>query len=98
MARIGVAVIGAGFMGGVHAEALRRAGCEVVGVLGVSDAETTKFAAALGGVKAYRSMKELLDDKAVESVHVGTRTSCTSRWRRRPSRRASTSCARSRWP
>jgi len=72
MARIGVAVIGAGFMGGVHAEALRRAGCEVVGVLGVSDAESTKFAAAIGAPKAYRSLPELLDDKAVESVHVGT--------------------------
>ena len=65
MARIGVAVVGAGFMGGVHAEALRRAGCEVVGVLGVSDAESTKFAEAIGAPKAYRSLKELLDDKAV---------------------------------
>ncbi|HSD27196.1 MAG TPA: Gfo/Idh/MocA family oxidoreductase [Vicinamibacteria bacterium] len=72
MARIGVAVVGAGFMGGVHAEALRRAGCEVVGVLGVSDAESTRFASAIGAPKAYRSMKELLDDRAVESVHVGT--------------------------
>ena len=57
MARIGVAVVGAGFMGGVHAEALRRAGCEVVGVLGVSDAESTKFAAAIGAPKAYRSLE-----------------------------------------
>jgi len=72
MARIGVAVIGAGFMGGVHAEALRRAGCDVVGVLGVSDAESTKFAAAIGAPKAYRSLRELLDDRAVGSVHVGT--------------------------
>ncbi|HYN04147.1 MAG TPA: Gfo/Idh/MocA family oxidoreductase, partial [Vicinamibacteria bacterium] len=72
MARIGVAVIGAGFMGGVHAEALRRAGCEVVGVLGVSDAESGKFAEAIGAPKAYRSLKELLEDKTVESVHIGT--------------------------
>ena len=72
MARIGVAVVGAGFIGGVHAEALRRAGCEVVGVLGVSDAESTKFAEAIGAPKAYGSLKELLDDKAVESVHIGT--------------------------
>ena len=72
MARIGVAIVGAGFMGGVHAEALRRAGCEVVGVLGVSDAESTKFASAIGAPKAYRSMRELLDDQAVESVHIGT--------------------------
>jgi predicted dehydrogenase len=72
MARIGVAVVGAGFMGGVHSEALRRAGCDVVGVLGVSEAETTRFADALGGVKAYRSLGELLADGAVQSVHIGT--------------------------
>ncbi len=64
MARIGVAVIGAGFMGGVHTEALRRAGCDVVGVLGVSDAESQKFAAAAGVPKAYGSLAELLDDPA----------------------------------
>jgi predicted dehydrogenase len=72
MARIGVAVIGAGFMGGVHTEALRRAGCEVVGVLGVDEAESTKFAAAAGVPKAYRSLDELLADAAVQSVHIGT--------------------------
>jgi predicted dehydrogenase len=71
MARVGVAVVGAGFMGGVHAEALRRAGCEVVGVLGVSDAETTRFASGVGA-KAYRSLKELLADPAVSSVHIAT--------------------------
>jgi predicted dehydrogenase len=47
MARIGVAVVGRGSWADAL-EALRRAGCEVVGVLGVSDAESTKFAAALG--------------------------------------------------
>ena len=64
MTRIGVAVVGAGFMGGVHVEALRRAGCEVVGVLGVSDAETLTFAAATGAPKGYRSLRELLADRA----------------------------------
>ncbi len=72
MPRIGVAVIGAGFMGGVHAEALRRAGCEVAGVLGVSPAETERFAAALGVPRGYRSLAELLADPAVQSVHVAT--------------------------
>ncbi len=72
MARIGVAVVGAGFMGGVHVEALRRAGCEVVGVLGVSEAETLKFATATGVPKGYRSLRELLADRAVQSVHVAT--------------------------
>jgi predicted dehydrogenase len=72
MARIGVAVVGAGFMGGVHSEALRRAGCDVVGVLGVDDAESTRFAAAAGAPKAYRSLQELLADTAAQSVHLAT--------------------------
>src|SRR5512140_2127030 len=71
MARIGVAVIGAGFMGGVHAEALRRAGCELVGVLGVDEAESTRFAAAVDA-RAFRSLEELLAEAAVASVHVAT--------------------------
>jgi predicted dehydrogenase len=72
MARIGVAVVGAGFMGGVHVEALRRAGCEVVGVLGVSEAETLKFVAATGAPKGYGSLRELLADRAARSVHIAT--------------------------
>ena len=71
MSRIGVAVVGAGFMGGVHSEALRRAGCDIVGVLGVSDAETSKFSAAVG-TKGYASLEALLADPAVQSVHVTT--------------------------
>jgi predicted dehydrogenase len=72
MARTGVALIGAGFMGGVHTEALRRAGCDVVGVLGVDQAESGGFAAAAGIARAYRSLDELLGDADVQSVHVAT--------------------------
>jgi predicted dehydrogenase len=71
MARIGVGVVGAGFMGAVHAEALRRAGCDVVGVLGVSEAETSKFAGSIGA-RGYSSFAELLGDPAAQSVHVAT--------------------------
>jgi predicted dehydrogenase len=71
MSRIGVAVVGAGFMGGVHAEALRRAGCAVVGVLGVSEAETTRFAQTVGA-RGYGSFEDLLADPAAQSVHVAT--------------------------
>jgi predicted dehydrogenase len=70
--RIGVAVVGAGFMGGVHAEALRRVGCELAGVLGASEAETLRFAAAAGAPKGYGSLGELLADRAVQSVHIAT--------------------------
>ena len=90
MARIGVAVVGAGFMGGVHAEALRRAGCEVVGVLGVSDAESTKFASVIGAPKAYRSMKSCSTTGRPRRSTWPRRTGCTTRWRRPRSRPAST--------
>ncbi len=72
MARIGAAVIGAGFMGGVHTEGLRRAGVEVVGALGVSAEETAGFVKAQGIPKGYGSVEELLGDSAVQSVHVVT--------------------------
>jgi predicted dehydrogenase len=72
MMKVGAAVIGAGFMGGVHTEALRRAGCEVVGVLGVSPEESRSFADKVGAPKAFQSLDELLGDPSVESIHIGT--------------------------
>ncbi len=72
MSRIGVAVVGAGFMGGVHVEGLRRAGCDLVGVLGVSEAETLRFTAASGAPKGFASFRELLADRAVQAVHLAT--------------------------
>lgn len=72
MARIGAAVIGAGFMGGVHTEGLRRAGVEVVGALGVSSDETTRFVEAQGLPKGYASLDELLGDSRAQSVHIVT--------------------------
>ena len=41
---IGAAVIGAGFIGPVHVEALQRAGVKVTGILGVSDEESQQAA------------------------------------------------------
>ncbi len=42
------------------------------GVLGISDAETTKFASTMGVPKGYGSLDELLADTTVQSVHIGT--------------------------
>jgi predicted dehydrogenase len=72
MYEFGAAVIGAGFIGPVHVEALRRAGVRVVGVLGVDDAESKKAAAAQGLPKAYSSYEDVLGDKEVHSVHITT--------------------------
>lgn len=68
--RIGVAIIGTGFIGTVHLWALRRLGVEIRGVLGSTEARGAARAAALGVDRAYRSLDELLDDPGVEVVHV----------------------------
>jgi predicted dehydrogenase len=68
--RPGAALIGTGFIGTVHLGALRRLGVPVAGVLGSSGARGAERARALGVERAYGSLEELLDDPAVEVVHV----------------------------
>jgi predicted dehydrogenase len=70
IADIGAAVIGTGFIGTVHVEALRRIGVQVRGVLGSSPERGTARAAALGVPQAYPSLDALLADPAVDVVHV----------------------------
>ena len=67
---IGAAVIGTGFIGTVHVEALRRIGVSVRGVLGSSPERGEARAAALGVPLAYPSLDDLLADPAVHVVHV----------------------------
>jgi predicted dehydrogenase len=67
--KIGAAVIGTGFIGTVHVEALRRLGVPILGVLGSSPARGAARAAALG-VPSYASLEALLADPAVQVVHV----------------------------
>ena len=69
---IQVAVIGAGFVGRAHIEALRRLGIEVAGLLGSSPERTRKQAQALGIRRGYRSLDELAADASVEAVHLCT--------------------------
>jgi predicted dehydrogenase len=70
MAEHGVAVIGTGFIGPVHIEALRRLAIPVVGVLGSSAERSQAAAAALGIARGYASLEDLLADPAVTSVHI----------------------------
>ncbi len=67
---IGVALIGTGFIGPIHIEAVRRAGQQVVGVLGSSPARSQAAAEKYGIPRAYLSLDELLADSAVQAVHV----------------------------
>lgn len=70
--KIRTAVVGAGFIGPVHVEALGRAGVEVTGILGVSRDESESAARTLGLPKAYASLDEILADKNVQVVHIAT--------------------------
>jgi predicted dehydrogenase len=69
---IGVAVIGAGFIGPVHVEALKRVGVTITGILGVDDAESNRAAASLGLPRAYPSLAAILQDDGVQAVHITT--------------------------
>jgi predicted dehydrogenase len=70
ISEIGAAVIGTGFIGTVHVEALRRIGVSVRGVLGSSPERGAARAATLGVAQAYPSLDALLADDSVEVVHV----------------------------
>jgi predicted dehydrogenase len=67
---IGAAVIGSGFIGTVHIEALRRLGVQVHGLLGSSPERGAASARRLGVPHAYASLDDLLADDRVEVVHV----------------------------
>lgn len=73
MKRIGMGIVGAGFVGPHHVEAVRRLGyVDVVGVAGSSQASAARKAEALGARKAYGSYEALLDDPDVQVVHNAT--------------------------
>ena len=70
IADVAAAVIGTGFIGTVHVEALRRIGVNVRGVLGSSPERGAIRAEALGVPSAYDSLGHLLADPTVHVVHV----------------------------
>jgi predicted dehydrogenase len=67
---IGAAVVGTGFIGVVHVEALRRLGVQVYGVVGSSHARAAQRVASLGLPPAYESFEAMLADPRVDVVHV----------------------------
>jgi len=69
---LGVAVAGTGFIGPVHVEALRRAGQNVVGILGSTPEKSRAAAERLGLQTAYANFGELLRDNQVQAVHITT--------------------------
>jgi predicted dehydrogenase len=67
---IRTAVIGSGFIGTVHIEALRRIGVHVIGLLGSTGPRGEERARAVGVPHAYQSLDELCADERVDVVHV----------------------------
>ena len=96
---IATAVIGSGFIGVVHIEALRRIGVRVTGLLSASRREGRPAARRRwASPGATRSLEELLADPEVDGRprHLAQRAP-PSRRSSRSSRPAGTSSARSRW-
>lgn len=67
---IHTALAGAGFIGPVHLEALRRLGISVTGILGCNPEESESARQAYGLPKAYRTYDDLLTDPEVQCVHL----------------------------
>lgn len=67
---LGAAVVGTGFIGPVHIEALRRLGVPVVGLLGSTPEKGRAAVARLGLPRAFASFDELLSEPAVRVVHL----------------------------
>jgi len=69
---IGAAIIGLGFVGKAHLEALRRLGIPVRGILGSSPERTQAAVRELKLDRGYSSLDELVSDSSVTAVHVCT--------------------------
>ena len=70
--RAAAILIGAGFVGKAHVDALRRLGVEVRGVVGSSAERSEEARAALGLPRAYASIEEAAEDKTASVAHVCT--------------------------
>jgi predicted dehydrogenase len=71
--RIGMGIVGAGFVGPHHVDAVRRLGfVDVVAVAGSSEASAGRKAESLGARKAYGRWEALIDDPDVQVVHNAT--------------------------
>jgi len=73
MRKIKTAIIGTGFMGKVHAENVRRLGnVEIAGVVGSRPETARNFADTFDIPLATANLKDVLNDKQIEAIHVCT--------------------------
>lgn len=69
MYELTAAVVGTGFIGTVHVDAIRRLGVRIAGVVGSSPERTREKAGQLG-LHAYADFQEMLADDQVKVVHI----------------------------
>ena len=73
MRRIGMGLVGPGFVGAHHIDAVRRLGfVDIVALAATSEASAKEKARALGVPKAYGGYEALVADPDVDVVHVTT--------------------------
>lgn len=73
MRRVKTAVIGSGFMGRVHSEAIRRLGhVDIAAVAAHTAEEAARFGEAIGVERTTGNYEELLADPSIEAVHICT--------------------------
>ena len=72
MSNLRASVVGTGFIGVVHVDALRRLGIEVLGVVGSTPERAREKARAAGLPEPYDSFEAMLEDPRVDVVHLTT--------------------------
>ena len=72
MKHLKAAVVGTGFMGAMHTEALHRLGIEVVGILGSSAEKSRDASRRMAIPKGYATYEDLLAGEEVDVVHITT--------------------------
>ena len=72
LTKLRAAVVGTGFIGVMHVEALRRLGVEVLGVVGSSPHRARAKGALVPLPEPYEDFDAMLDDERVDVVHLTT--------------------------
>ena len=72
MRDVGTVVIGTGFIGPAHVEALKRLGVNVIGIFDVVKEKAHQEVERFGLEKVYESFDEVLSDDRVNVVHITT--------------------------
>jgi predicted dehydrogenase len=70
--QITAGVVGVGFIGAAHVEALRRLGVEVAGIVGSTTDRASAKAGTLGIANVYEDVEEMATDPDIDVVHLAS--------------------------